>query len=597
VAGAILETLVPNNEPGIGFPIPDHSVETLFPCKTQDPLPDTFEIGLVLGGTVSAGAYTAGVLDYLIEALDAWTAAKANLDPAAPDHHVVIRIMTGTSGGGLNAVLAARALGYAFPSYRAGMTAAELAKNPFYDVWVNQIDIQDLLKITDLNSARPIPSLLCADKIAQVSCKAVEATGEPLGKLGTPSIRSYVEQPLPLVLTLTNVKGVPYSTDFKGESKRREFFVDHADHIRFLVDLSGRNPPAARRPDEVRISDLSGNHVQPWTTIAAAARGTSAFPIGLPAQTISREIEHYRYRPAVLPDGNASEPFWMRPEWQYMIPKGSTNDSSYKFLAIDGGCLNNEPIEIARTWLAGLTSKNDREPEKAHRAVLLVDPFADAPGDGLVNNPGIPGMFMPLIETLVASGRFSTADLSLFTDKNVYSRFLVSAVRGVHTGNAALASSGLMAFMGFMSKDFRRHDFLLGRVNCHAFLKRHFTLHPENKLFDRWTPDQRRDLKADEEGYLPIIPVLTSAAPTPDDWPQKKFNPTDLRDPLSKRIARLIEVSGHGDLPGTLKWAATLLGNRWINGVAEVFGKGLIAGRVADALIGLITAELEKAKL
>lgn len=35
-----------------------------------------FEVGLVLSGTVSAGPYTAGVIDYLIEALDAWYEAK-----------------------------------------------------------------------------------------------------------------------------------------------------------------------------------------------------------------------------------------------------------------------------------------------------------------------------------------------------------------------------------------------------------------------------------------------------------------------------------------------------------------------------------------
>ncbi len=37
------------------------------------PPPNTFELALVLGGTVSAGAYTAGALDFLIEALDSWT--------------------------------------------------------------------------------------------------------------------------------------------------------------------------------------------------------------------------------------------------------------------------------------------------------------------------------------------------------------------------------------------------------------------------------------------------------------------------------------------------------------------------------------------
>jgi predicted patatin/cPLA2 family phospholipase len=31
-----------------------------------------FKIGLVLAGAVSAGAYTAGVVDFLFEALEAW---------------------------------------------------------------------------------------------------------------------------------------------------------------------------------------------------------------------------------------------------------------------------------------------------------------------------------------------------------------------------------------------------------------------------------------------------------------------------------------------------------------------------------------------
>jgi hypothetical protein len=38
--------------------------------------PGTFEFALVLGGTVSAGAYTAGALDFLIEALDCFSEAR-----------------------------------------------------------------------------------------------------------------------------------------------------------------------------------------------------------------------------------------------------------------------------------------------------------------------------------------------------------------------------------------------------------------------------------------------------------------------------------------------------------------------------------------
>ena len=43
-----------------------------------------FEIGLVMAGAVSAGAYAAGVVDFLIQALDQWHEGKRGDDPRAP---------------------------------------------------------------------------------------------------------------------------------------------------------------------------------------------------------------------------------------------------------------------------------------------------------------------------------------------------------------------------------------------------------------------------------------------------------------------------------------------------------------------------------
>ena len=40
-----------------------------------------FEIGLVMAGAVSAGAYAAGVVDFLIQALDQWHEGKRGNDP------------------------------------------------------------------------------------------------------------------------------------------------------------------------------------------------------------------------------------------------------------------------------------------------------------------------------------------------------------------------------------------------------------------------------------------------------------------------------------------------------------------------------------
>src|SRR6185437_7962504 len=95
--------------------------------------PRTFEFALVLGGTVSAGAYTAGAVDFLIEALDCFTTARAN--GTAPSHDVILKLITGTSGGGVNAAIAARAMAYDYPhATLAGPIGEAPTGNPFYDI-------------------------------------------------------------------------------------------------------------------------------------------------------------------------------------------------------------------------------------------------------------------------------------------------------------------------------------------------------------------------------------------------------------------------------------------------------------------------------
>jgi hypothetical protein len=57
--------------------------------------PRTFELALVLGGTVSAGAYTAGALELLVQALDAF---YEEFD-GKPPHEVNVQLAAGSSGG------------------------------------------------------------------------------------------------------------------------------------------------------------------------------------------------------------------------------------------------------------------------------------------------------------------------------------------------------------------------------------------------------------------------------------------------------------------------------------------------------------------
>ena len=70
-----------------------------------------FSIGLTMAGAVSAGAYTAGVMDYLIETLENWEKARKNGEKDVPsDYKVKIEIMSGASAGGITAALAAMSM-------------------------------------------------------------------------------------------------------------------------------------------------------------------------------------------------------------------------------------------------------------------------------------------------------------------------------------------------------------------------------------------------------------------------------------------------------------------------------------------------------
>src|SRR6266568_9132376 len=69
---------------------------------------DVFNVGFALSGAISAGAYTAGVLDYFFQALNAWEQARS--DPDAPRHHVTVQVITGASAGAIAGALGVVAL-------------------------------------------------------------------------------------------------------------------------------------------------------------------------------------------------------------------------------------------------------------------------------------------------------------------------------------------------------------------------------------------------------------------------------------------------------------------------------------------------------
>jgi len=125
-----------------------------------------FKIGINMAGAISAGAYTAGVLDFLIEALDEWESAKQRGE-VVPRHEVKLEVFSGASAGGMCAAISAVQVQQDFDHIRD--TSLTGTNNRFYESWVNRIDIRELLQTDDLEKGQPVLSLLDSTIIAEIA--------------------------------------------------------------------------------------------------------------------------------------------------------------------------------------------------------------------------------------------------------------------------------------------------------------------------------------------------------------------------------------------------------------------------------------------
>jgi predicted acylesterase/phospholipase RssA len=511
--------------------------------SVQAPLDGLFQIALVLGGTVSTGAYTAGFLDKLIEALDAWYGAKAQgLD--VPQHEVRLRVATGASGGGVSAALLARMLAYGITPVRPNSSAAEGEAHLLYNTWVNRLDIESMVDPADLLPNETPKSVLNGGGIKEAARAAATGPTAPQPLPHHWPQRPYVDNPFRVIVTLGNLTGVPYTVPF--EAGKELTARAHADYARFACDISGMGAPpltAYKRPDE--FFEAAGTS---WETLATYAAAGGAFPLVLPPYPLTRPRVHYEYRATVVPgDQGSARALPLCPQW------ASPPEADYSFLSVDGGMFNNEPLELARTYLAGLTGRNPRDGDKSDRAVILVDPLSGPLTLGDMQAGDVFDQGLATLDGFLQQSRFATSDLLLMADPSVFSRFLVSPHRGDVTGDRALASGGLAGFIGFFARDFRHHDYMLGRANCLKFLQEEFVLHAGNPLFQhgRWTEAQKEKYRPKAgEGVLPIIPLVGAAAEPdePVDWPTGALTAATISKTLKPRLNEVVQRTADGAL-------------------------------------------------
>ena len=535
----------------------------------------TFRLGINMAGAVSAGSYTAGVLDFLTEALDEWDAAKKRGD-VVPMHDISIDVFSGASAGGMCAAIASVMLQGKFEHIhditKVGTT------NTFYESWVNKIDIRELLRTEDLKQGGPVYSLLDCTIIDEIAKFALTP--------GESAPRSYVSPRLTLFLTLTNLVGVPYALN--DACSLEESTLYHADRLRFETVRPGQAPSTPT----AKALPLGEPNSGAWPLLGEAAKATGAFPIFLRPRQIERDLLDYGQPmwESINPAEVAAPP--VAPAW----PDGL--GATIPTINVDGGVIDNDPFDLAHDYLAAmdppsLENQNPREPLKAQRAVLTVAPFpsqAEFKKPSFEKDASVNAAIGKLISVFIAQSRFFGESLAVITD-GTSSRFVVAPTDdSLPAGKPALQGASLGAFGGFFDRSLRAHDFQLGRRNCQQFLRKYFALPVGNpiiasglaalgnkstEVLNQFSisapPGSTSEL---ESRWMPIIPLCSDTVkdevPTPTKGTISKGRIDEIVDLVERRMKKLVPALLR-DVPAPLR-----LMLEGIADLVEIFGKGKI---------------------
>src|SRR3546814_13514196 len=80
---------------------------------------------------------------------------------------------------------------------------------------------------------------------------------------------------------------------------------------------------------------------------------------------LNRHGTDYAWRGALYSSATATAPIFAPPTWPDNAVPGQ-----YDYLCVDGGTMNNEPFELARTALAGIAGANPPQGLAANRAEI-----------------------------------------------------------------------------------------------------------------------------------------------------------------------------------------------------------------------------------
>lgn len=439
-----------------------------------------------MAGAISAGAYTAGVLDFLTEALDVWQQAKRSGGPV-PLHEVSIEVLSGASAGGMCAAIASLMLHEDFEHIHD--TSKTGTTNRLYESWVNRIDIKELLQSDDLRNRTEITSLLDSNIINEIAAFALTPGPEP------PKSRAYVSPDLILYLSLTNLRGTPYSLNGEAPGSVEETTFFYGDRIRFQVQSACA---AATVLPNTHVLDVTNRDGGGWGTLQTAAMATGAIPVFLAPRTLARSLSEYT--PPMWESVTAAatgNPPPVSPDF----PPGTPDP--LQTLNVDGGLTNNDPFMYAHDYLLALepplpVNTVTVSAAEVDRAVITVAPFPTTQEFNIhynaVKAEGVFSVLKKLVSVLLSQSRFFGESLTHVMNGTTFDRFVIAPSdaelveqhkdKPPECRPPALQCAALGAFGGFFCRGFRAHDYALGRRNCQKFLRDVFILPCDNVVID-----------------------------------------------------------------------------------------------------------------
>jgi hypothetical protein len=577
-----------------------------------------FHLGLCMAGSISAGAYTAGVLDYLFETLEKWQEEKDKIRASGktapgdiPIHDVVLDVLNGSSGGGMCAVLSAIML-QEKGNYKSGKGSR------LYKVWVDLNDSGDspqtldqMLDGDDLKKEGKILSLLDSTFIDHVAQRTFNLEKE---EVRAPGSRPWLSDKIEVVVTVSNTRGIPYSIQFAGPGDNEKHCMTNFKHLmKFTTDDElAKKDESFIKIDFSKAGDGEGvNDASNIFFMQEAAKATGAFPVGLRPRTLKvprKQVDGIHFPLSDVREVTESvqektpnvemirsnnflcrylQPSTVKPDW--------LNDESehYSFTCVDGGMTNNEPFEIARELLLRKPPERNnipRTPQKADRCIIMIDPFPNyndyKKEDDYKEPEDIFSMFPVLLNIMMTQPLFKLEDIELARNDDIYSRFLIIPTRSDRSGKPAIASASLGGFGGFFERSFREHDFELGRRNGQKFLQNRFGIPvsaiEDNEVFrGKWSKEAvkrfryQKEINGKMEFYVPIIPDMnvtgwneetnktespgTIAKPPFPGYNWKKKAPS-LRKKIWKRIWLILGYSFRRRIKKTI-WKAIW----WVN--------------------------------